>query len=308
MFRVSRVVTGLKMLCRLLLGAIYNIVFIRLFGVWEHMGFHITRNHFYQPIPDTRTLTDDLWMRQSELVGIDMNEQKQIELLNQFSARFKEEYDGLLKADPAKTKQFGPVDSEILYAMIRYFKPKRIVEIGSGDSTLLSAQAILKNGEESGIKSDLVAIEPYPNEKLRRGFPGLTKLIPEKVEKVNLGEFAKLQENDILFIDSSHVLKTGSDVQCEYLEILPRLNKGVIVHIHDIFLPMEYPKEWVMKQFLFFSEQYLVQAFMTFNNAYEVLWAASYMHLKHPDKLQEAFSSYSREIVWPGSFWIRRKA
>ena len=192
--------------------------------------------------------------------------------------------------------------------MIRYFKPKRIVEIGSGDSTLLSAQAILKNEQESRIKADLIAIEPYPSEALRRGFPGLTKLIPSKVEKVDLGEFAKLQENDILFIDSSHVLKIGSDVQYEYLEILPRLNKGVIVHIHDIFLPMEYPKEWVLKKFLFFNEQYLVQAFMTFNNAYEVLWAASYMHLKHSDKLQEAFSSYSHETVWPGSFWIRRKA
>lgn len=274
-YRGKQVVSGFKIFYRPLLGTISSMLFIRLFRVWEQMGFHVTRKHFYEPIPDTSTLANDLWLRQSELVGIDMNEQKQ---------------------------------SEILYAMIRYFKPKRIVEIGSGDSTMLSAQAILKNEQESGIKGDLIAVEPYPNETLRRGFPGLTKLIASKVEQVDLGEFAKLQENDILFIDSSHVLKIGSDVQYEYLEILPRLNKGVIVHIHDIFLPMEYRKEWVLKQLRFYNEQYLVQAFMTFNNAYEVLWAASYMHLKHSDKLQEAFGSYSRETVWPGSFWIRRKA
>ena len=286
---------------------ISNIIFIKLFRVWERMGFHITQNHFYQPIPDIRTLPDNLWLRQSELVGIDMNEQRQIGLLNELSVKFKNEYDGLLEENSSKPKQFGPVDGEILYCMIRYFKPERIVEIGSGYSTYISAQAILKNEEEGGNKSELIAIEPYPNEALRRGFPGLTKLIPAKVETVELAEFTKLQENDILFIDSTHVLKSGSDVQYEYLEILPRLRKGVIVHIHDIFLPMEYPKEWVLKQFLFFNEQYLLQAFMAFNNAYEVLWAASYMHLRYPDQLEQAFGSYNRKRAWPGSFWIRKK-
>jgi hypothetical protein len=102
------------------------------------------------------------------------------------------------------------------------------------------------------------------------------------------------------------VLRTGGDVQYEFLEILPNLRPGVIVHVHDIFLPAEYPKRIIMKQCRFFSEQYLLQAFLAFNSNFEVLWASSFMHLNHPDLLEKAFSSYTRESRWPGSFWIRR--
>ena len=116
-----------------------------------------------------------------------------------------------------------------------------------------------------------------------------------------------MQENhDILFIDSSHVLRIGGDVQYEYLEILPRLARGVIVHSHDIFLPAEYPRHWVLEEHKFWTEQYLLQAFLAFNDSFEVLWAGSYMHLKHPEKLEEAFSSYKRERTLPGSFWMRK--
>ncbi len=284
------------------------------FSFWQKLGIHITPNHYYFPIPDTRTLKDDLWQKESELVGININEQGQLNLLSIFSSKFKEEYERFPRSKTSVPYQyyvnngkFESVDGEILYCMIRYFKPKKIFEIGLGYSTYLSAQAILKNKEEdSGYECELVAIDPYPNDILRAGFPGMSKLIPKKVQDIPLSEFKKLTKNDILFIDSSHVLKIGSDVQYEYLEILPRLNKGVIVHIHDMFLPAEYPKDWVLKYFRFWNEQYLVQAFLTFNDHFEVLWAGSYMHLKHPDKLEEAFSSYKRTERWPGSFWIRK--
>jgi hypothetical protein len=295
------------------LQKVLNILFLRHFRAWESVGLHIVQNDFCSPIPDTRTLADDLWLRQSELVGVELDEQRQLELLNQISSRFKDEYESFPEDEAQKPYQyyinngwFESVDGEILYCMIRHFQPKRIVEIGSGYSTYLSAQAILKNEEESRNRAELIAIEPYPDETLRRGFPGLSRLIPTKVENVGLEEFIRLKENDIMFIDSSHILKIGSDVQYEYLEILPRLNKGVIVHIHDIFLPMEYPKKWVQQLHLFLNEQYLLQAFLAFNTAFEVLWAASYMHLRCPAKLEEAFGSYNRETVWPGSFWIRK--
>ncbi|MFC1848270.1 class I SAM-dependent methyltransferase [Chloroflexota bacterium] len=298
-------------------------VFYLLFLVLQRVGIHITRNRFYSPIPDTRALSPELWLRESKLVGVNLAEQGQLELLRCFSSVFKEEYEKLPRRKSSIPHQyylynesFGPVDGEILYCMIRHFKPKRMVEIGSGFSTFLTSQAIVKNEEESKEKVELAAIEPYPNVVLRRGFPGLTRLITEKVENVELAEFNRLEENDILFIDSSHVLKTGNDVYYEYLEILPSLNRGVIVHIHDIFLPLEYPEQWVRKWRLFWNEQYLLQAFLAFNTSYEVLWAATYMHLKHPKELEEAFSSYrrqpgypiwSRGQVWPGSFWIRKK-
>ena len=291
-----------------------NIIFKKLFTLWERLGFHITINHFYEPIPDTRTLKDDLWEKQSELVGIGMNEKSQIDLLSLFSSKFKKEYENFPRNETSILYQyyvdnrgFESVDGEILYCMIRHFKPKRFIEIGSGNSTYLSAQAILKNKEEdNAYECELVAIEPYPNDILKAGFPGLSKLVSKKVQDIPLSEFRKLRENDILFIDSSHVLKIGSDVQFEYLEILPRLHTGVVVHLHDIFLPAEYPKEWVLEKYIFWTEQYLLQAFLTFNDSFKVLWAGSYMHLKHPDKLEASFSSYKREERWPGSFWIRK--
>lgn len=216
-------------------------------------------------------LKEDLWQKQSELVGIDINEEVMINLLSQFSSKFRDEYESSPRTKTSIPFQyyvnngaFESVDGEIYYCMIRYFKPKRIIEIGSGNSTYLAAQALLKNKEEYGRNAELIAIEPYPNDILRKGFPGLLKLIVARGQDIDLSEFKKLKENDILFIDSSHVLKIGGDVKYEYLEILPRLNKGVLVHIHDVFLPAEYPKTWVLNDYQFWTEQYLLQAFLAF--------------------------------------------
>jgi len=283
------------------------------FPFWQKLGFHITSNHYYEPIPDTTELKDDLWQKQSELIGVDINEEYQIYSLSLYSSKSKEEYESFPRNKTSVPHQyyvnngaFESVDGEILYCMIRYFKPKIFFEIGSGYSTYLSAQAVLKNQEDNGHQCELIAFEPYPNETLKIGFPGLSKLITTKVQNVPLVEFSKLNENDILFIDSSHVLKIGNDVQYEYLEVLPRLNKGVIVHIHDIFFPAEYRKQWVLKDYKFWTEQYLLQAFLAFNNSFEVLWAGSYMHLNHSDKLEATFNSYKRNERWPGSFWIKK--
>ncbi|MGD1152447.1 MAG: class I SAM-dependent methyltransferase [Syntrophales bacterium] len=283
------------------------------FLFWQRLGFHITPSHFYEPIPDTRTLKDNLWLKTSDLIGIDFNETKILELLSFFTDKFKAEYDSFPKHKTSTPNEyyvnngaFESVDGEILYCMIRLFQPRRIFEIGSGNSTYLSAQAIQKNKENSNYECDLIAFDPYPKDVLNPGFPHLTKVVPVKIEDVPLSEFNKLQENDILFIDSSHVLKIGSDVQYEYLEILPRLNKGVLVHVHDIFLPAEYPRDCILKSYMFWTEQYLLQAFLAFNDSFEILWPGSFMHLKHPDELEKAFNSYNRNETWPGSFWIRK--
>lgn len=284
----------------------------KLFPIWERLGFHITRNLYYEPIPDTRTLKKELWEKESDLVGIDINVELQKKILNNFSLKYKNEYEKIPMEQtliPFKyyyATSFGAVDAEILYCMIRNFKPKKIIEIGSGYSTFLMAQAILKNKEEESFNCDLISIDPYPNKVVQKGFPGLSQLIPKKVEEVPLKFFNNLNENDILFIDSSHILRIGGDVQFEFLEILPRLNKGVIVHIHDIFLPKEYPMSLVLKSHRFYSEQYILQAFLTYNDIFVILWAGSFMHLKYPELLKKAFNSYSILNPLPGSFWIKR--
>ena len=294
-------------------GYIWILLFKRLFAFWEKLGFHLTPVHFYQALPDTRELSDELWSTHSACVGIDFNEQCQLDLLEKYS-RFKNEYDAFPESKGTTRHQYYTVnsyyewvDGEVLYSTIRHFKPARIFEIGSGFSTFLSAQAILENKKEySDYDCELVAFEPYPNDTLKEGFPGLTRLMPTKIQKVPVEEFMKLEENDILFIDSSHVSKIGSDVQYEYAEILPRLAKGVIVHIHDIFSPAEYPKRWLFEDRKFWNEQYLVQAFLQFNDSFEILWAGSYMHLTHPDKLKAAFDTYKGNETWPRRLWIRR--
>ena len=284
------------------------------FGLWERLGIHIVPNHFYQPIPDVKSLDDHLWETPSALVGINMDEQSQTALLSQFCDAYKQEYNLFPTSKTGRSYDyfvnnggFESVDGEILYCIIRHFKPKRVIEIGSGNSTYLSASAIQKNKEEDPeYTCELTAIEPYPNRVLQDGFPNLSHLIKEPVQNVPLSVFERLGENDILFIDSSHVLRVGSDVQYEYNEILPRLNKGVLIHVHDIFLPLEYPKRWIRQEHRFWTEQYLLQAFLTYNSAFKVVWAGHYMHWKYPELLEKAFGTYSREKIRPGSFWMKK--
>ena len=285
------------------------------FTLFQRLGLNITLNHYYQPIPDLASLDDDVFTRRTELRGIVLDLQKQVSLVREFGQEYGSEYRALHKTDPGvpgtyflDNRDFGPVDAEILYGMVRKYKPSRIIEIGSGNTTLLTAQAILENRKRHDSECEFIAVEPYPREMLIKGLPGLSRFIEAPVQQVPFAEFEKLGADDILFIDSSHVLKIGGDVQYEYLEILPRLNPGVLVHIHDIFLPAEYPRTWVFDQFRFWNEQHLLQAFLSFNEKFEVVWAGSYMHLEHPGELEAAFTSYDRNENHPGSFWIRRLA
>ena len=207
---------------------------------------------------------------------------------------------------------FRGADAGFYYCLIRHLKPRRIIEIGAGFSTLLAAQAVLKNSAEKK-PCHLTAVEPYPSVTLREGVPGLAELLETTIQKLPLSRFEALGKNDILFVDSSHILRTGSDVQYEFLEILPRLKKGVYVHFHDIFLPMDYPRKLVMEDFKFYNEQYLLQAFLAFNKDFEVVWAGQAMLLKKGEWVERFFGEFFKgkdagERYWRSvSFWIRRK-
>lgn len=284
-------------------------------AICQKFGYHLTPINFHSPIPDIRTLKSDIWSKKSDLLGVDINGKKQLEMLSLFTSKYKNEYDLFPKNKTTISNQyylnngfFMGVDGEILYCMIRHFKPKKIIEIGSGYSTCLFAEALLKNKDEvDEYDCEFVVIDPFPNEVVKKGFNGLSKLISKPVQDIPLSEFTKLTDNDFLFIDSTHVLKIGSDVQYEYLEIIPSLNKGVIIHAHDIFIPSELPRNYVLQRGFYWNEQYLLQAFLMFNSSFEVMWAASYMHLNHPEKLEESFGSYDNVKTWPKSFWFRRR-
>jgi hypothetical protein len=135
--------------------------------------------------------------------------------------------------------------------------------------------------------------------------------VAKKVQDVPLDVFTSLEAGDILFIDSTHALRSGSDVQYEFLEILPRLAPGVLVHVHDVSLPLPYPKVYYDTQ-TYWNEQYLLQAFLAYNSRFEVVWAGNYMLLNHRDAMLETFPEFKlmRE-KWtssePSAFWIRSK-
>jgi hypothetical protein len=288
-------------------------VVAKTFPFWERLGIHVTLDHFYSAIPNTQSLRPELWARRSELVGVDMRLETQLRLLGEVQERFRHEYDRFprRKTDTPHeyslvNKTFVSTDAEMLYSLVRRLLPARIVEVGSGQSTYLMAEAAMRNSEE-GHPCELVVIDPHPGEPVARGFPGLTELIRRPIEDVELSLFGVLGPDDILFIDTSHVLRIGGDVQYEFLEVIPRLSPGVYVQIHDIFLPLEYPKAWVIGERLFYNEQYLLQAFLAFNRDFEVVWAGSYVNQVHPELLEQAFASYVRDTTMPGSFWIRRR-
>jgi predicted O-methyltransferase YrrM len=286
----------------------------RTFGFWERLGIHLTPADDFGPIPNTRALRAETWSRSSELVGIDLRPQQQLALLDSFKDLYRREYEEFpatpQEADPHEffldNEFFGSVDAEVLYCMIRHFKPRRVIEIGAGFSTLLSAQAARTSKELDGRDVAVLSIDPSPQPFLRD--LSSVELIEQRLEEVPLATFEELDANDILFIDSSHVLRTGGDVQYEYLEVVPRLRPGVLVHVHDVFLPAEYPYEWVMKERRFCTEQYLLQAFLAFNSEFEVLWAAGFLDMQYPSRLKEAFSSYDPSTPAPGSFWMRRSS
>jgi hypothetical protein len=280
----------------------------KLFPAFERFGFHLTPVHYYQPIPDTRALSEECCNQVSLMPGVDMNERRQLQLLEEAFPQFGQEYNAFSKgANDAgddfdlNNTMFAGTDALTLYCMVRHFRPRRIFEVGSGISSRLSAKALLVNGS-----GELTCIEPYPNELLKRGFPGLSALIPKPVQDVSVEHFQELRANDILFIDSSHVVKIGGDVNYLFLEVLPRLAPGVIVHVHDIFLPMAGKMQWVMKDFRFWTEQYLLQAFLIFNSQFEVLFSCTYLGIRHVDKMRATFPN---SPWWGGgSFWMQRRA
>jgi len=301
---------ALRVLRRLGCYATYFGRWRQYFGLGEALGIHVLPVHYLSPVPDTRDLPDRLWTQESSLCGVHIDYTRCLAMLEDFARRYATEY--AVFSDRAASDEFHfgngafeAADAEMLYCMVRHFRPRRVIEIGSGYSTLVTARAVEKNLRE-GHACHFVAIEPYPKNLLRRQIRGLGDLIEKKVQDVPLDVFMGLECRDILLIDSTHVVRTGSDVCYELLEILPHLKPGVLVHLHDIFLPAEYPPEWIRELRFFWTEQYLLHAFLAFNREFEVLWPAHAMHLRYPGELARAFPSYSTRASPPTSFWMRR--
>jgi len=269
--------------------------------------------HFYSPIPDYNDVvarSDLLFRRDSkECPGVDMNEQGQLGLLDKLAVFYEE----LPFADGPqekvryyfKNQSFGHHDAIALYAMIREHRPGKIIEVGSG----LSSAVILDTNQL--FLNDTIActfIEPYPdqlNKVLKAGDLQKHSFIRKLVQDVPLDLFESLSANDILFIDSSHVVKIGSDISHLIFTVLPRLKPGVIVHFHDIPWPFEYSREWIVEGRAW-NEAYFLRAFLSYNNAFKVLYANTFMCYFHENEIRAKMPRCLENIG--GSFWIRKCA
>lgn len=267
--------------------------------------------HFYSPVADPidiRNREGRIWAQTDLMPGIEMNIQEQLNLLlklKPYTAKIdfptEKPDDGAIYF--YSNDQFPVLDAEVLFTMLCHYRPKSVIEIGSGYSSLITAEV---NRRILNLNLDFYCIEPFPRQFLIDGVPGITGLVQKRVEDVELEYFDRLDANDILVIDSSHVSKVGSDVNYLLFEVLPRLKQGVLVHFHDIFLPDEYPKVWVIDEGRNWNEQYLLRAFLQYNFDWKVVWAAHFMGTRHKAAVQESFSRYP-EFGGGGSFWIQRK-
>lgn len=274
--------------------------------IFLKIGIFPIIDHYYEPLFNPKRLKHS-YGKDRQLNGIDFNLQEQLSLLKKFNYNTElKEIANMQASELTYSFSKGPFlsgDAEYLYNIIRLLKPKRIIEIGSGHSTLIVQHAIIKNLKENNTyQCEHVCIEPFENLWLEK-LP--VKVIRSLVEDVDENFFKQLNENDILFIDSSHIIRPQGDVLFEYLQILPILNKGVIVHIHDIFTPKDYLNEWITNGTLFWNEQYLLESFLSLNNSYNIIGALNYLKHNYYNELAEKCPMLTKDRE-PGSFWIKR--
>lgn len=252
--------------------------------VLTKMGLLPIRDHYYEPYVSESCLRRRLDTPR-ELPGLDIRISSQLDLLRSFDMQDElaaiQMEPGLLRYGYLNLN-FGPVDAGLLYCMVRRNRPKRIVEVGCGMSTLVIRQAL----ESGGIACEHICIEPFENPWLEK-LP--VRVIREQVERLNPAELAGLlQSGDLLFIDSSHVVKPQGDVLFIVQELLPLLKAGVLVHFHDIFTPRDYPHSWVFGARVLWTEQYLLESFLWNNSGWEIILSANMLAEEHHEALAEA--------------------
>ena len=276
----------------------------------DRWGYHVRPMHYYEPLPDFRTITPEALQRRRVSPAIEFDLEGQRRLLRRLSRAYASELAQVARAGAFDfaNDYFAGFDACLYYALIRDLKPRRIIEIGAGYSTQIAALALQRN-RESSEPADLICIEPYPAARLNRA-AGDIRLITEPVERVPLEHFTALRANDILFIDSTHTVKFDGDVYHELLSIVPRLQAGVWVQVHDVFWPGDYPAQWLIEQRIAFNEQYLLEAFLAFNSAFSVTAANYWLATEYPDEVAALVPESAERTPETGgaSLWMRRNS
>lgn len=278
----------------------------------DRLGMDTVPRHFYSPLPDVAAMDAASLAAPSPMTGLAMDLETQFGWIEDVLAPHIAEFHGALAgADPVTrfrldNPTFGPVDADLLYAVIRAQRPRRVVELGSGSSSHVLDMAVRRNHAD-GLATEYAILDPYPWSE--SGLPPVASRPVETLSAtdVPLGRFDDLDDGDVLFVDTSHTVKTGGDVNRIVLEVLPRLRAGVMVHFHDIFLPRDYPWSWVAGLRRAWAEQYLVHAFLLFNDRFAISAAANALWAADPERLERSVpGAAGLSGAGPGSFWIRR--
>ncbi len=258
-------------------------------------GVHVLPVHYFSEVPNILELQKNkgIWARKSDLPGILIDLEDQVNNLRTICLKYQNEYAGNKFFKEAISKmsvlEYGYIEAQALHCIVRYYKPKKIIEVGSGISTHCMLAASELNKRETGEGSQITCIEPYRSDKLK-ALVGI-KLIPQMVQTLPFEVFTELEDGDMLFIDSSHTIKPGGDVNYLILEVLPRLRRGVIVQFHDIFFPYDYQPN-ILQTFFHWTETSLLRAFLIHNNTTKIIFCLTHLHFDRTDALKKVFPEY----------------
>jgi len=274
----------------------------------------VNPGHFYSVIPN---ITEDYNNNNTKFNNLDFNEESHkiiLNELNNYLVNFDEEFGRTNVLERQNNLEytllngaFEWMDARLLHYFLQKNKPKKIIEIGSGNSTLLT----YNTKKMFNLDVDIICIEPYPTDYLEKLHnTGKLTLIKSCLENIDLNIFTTLTENDILFIDSSHVVKLDSDVMFYFTKIFPLLNKNVLIHIHDIFFPYDYPLDW-LKKGRFWNEQYFLYTFLQYNTKFSIKFCNSYSGYKYHNELEsiqkntyEKKNNIANDVFSGGSIWL----
>ena len=270
-------------------------VLYRVFTIAQAMGVNILPKHFYSVVPDIKALkADDYWQARSVMAGVNMRSiEEQVAFISdcldqEVGERAANAYHDAIEM-VGEGGGYGPIEAQVLYGYIVRHQPKRIIQIGAGVTTAIIRQA----AKEAGYSPSITAIDPYPSAYLQaQNDASNIKLIKDLAQKVNLETYRELSAGDFFFVDSTHTVKTGSEVNRIILDILPSLAAGVMVHFHDIYFPYDYPRDAIDGDMLFPLESTLLQAYLSDNPRYEIQCALSMLHYDVPQAIATSAFQY----------------
>lgn len=282
------------------------------YRLFQQHGFHLVRNHYYGILPDTSQFNEAWWTNVPYQLAFDSIPKADIETVFSKILGWADDLQALPRESESgfywNNGMFPPLDAIVLYGMLREYRPARLIEVGSGFSTEIALLAARHS------QTKIFCIEPYPTSRLLAREPELAKLTKLPVQEVPLDTFSALQAGDFLFIDTTHSVKLGSDVNHLIFNVLPRLQPGVFIHIHDIFLPYEYPRRWYDDISIFWNEQYLILAYLLENPHIEIVLPNYWLSIQYQGELKKRFETFD---IWDltnnlggasgASLWLRKK-